>query len=108
MHYIIHVLERRLTDMRFGLRLWVSLLLVAAAVAPGLAPSAAAAGAAPTVSVLYAGSLAALNDQRLGPAFTRLTGIGYSGHGGGSLALAQEIAGGELTGDVFESVGTAA
>ncbi|MCL6595751.1 MAG: substrate-binding domain-containing protein [Firmicutes bacterium] len=94
--------------MRFGLRLWVSLLLVAAAVAPGLAPSAAAAGAAPTVSVLYAGSLAALNDQRLGPAFTRLTGIGYSGHGGGSLALAQEIAGGELTGDVFESVGTAA
>jgi molybdate/tungstate transport system substrate-binding protein len=105
---MILILERAISHVRRALRLWASLLPVAAAVAFGLVPSAAAAGTPPAVSVLYAGSLAALNDQRLGPAFTRASGIGYSGHGGGSLALAQEIAGGELTGDVFESVGTAA
>lgn len=59
------------------------------------------------VSVAYAGSLALVNDQLLGPAFTRLTHIAYSGRGGGSIGLAREIAQGEFTAGAFESIGTA-
>lgn len=65
-----------------------------------------AAGAVPVVRVLYAGSLATINDQVLGPAFSRADGIGYQGQGDATLALAREIVGGELTADLFESVGT--
>lgn len=59
-----------------------------------------------SVSVAYAGSLAWMNDQLLGPSFTRLTHIAYQGRGGGSFGLAREIASGEFTPGVFESVGT--
>jgi molybdate/tungstate transport system substrate-binding protein len=85
-----------------------TLAALAAIAAPAATVAAPVGAATPTVSVLYAGSLARLNDQVLGPAFTRATGIAYSGHGGGSLGLAQEIAAGELGGDIFESVGTTA
>jgi len=67
----------------------------------------AALAAAPGVSVAYAGSLALVNDQLLGPAFTRATHLAYSGRGGGAIGLAREIAQGEVTAGVFESIGTA-
>ncbi len=58
------------------------------------------------VSVAYAGSLAYMNDQILGPAFTKATGVAYQGRGGGSWALAHELSGGVIQADVFESMGT--
>lgn len=93
--------------MTLGLSRRLFAAAAACAVCAGLS-FAPAFAAAPAVSVLYAGSLATLNDQVLAPAFGRADGVGYSGHGGGSLGLAQEIVGGQLTADVFESVGTGA
>lgn len=58
-----------------------------------------------TAEVAYAGSLLELDESTIGPAFTRATGIHYQGQGSGALGLAQEIRAGEITPDVFESVG---
>jgi len=55
--------------------------------------------------VAFAGSLLALDNEVIGPAFERATGYGYTGRGGGSIGLAHEIAAGEIAPDVFESVG---
>ena len=60
-----------------------------------------------TVNVVYAGSLAYINDVVLGPAFQKAVGISYKGQGGGSLAMAQELASHTISGNVFESVGVA-
>ena len=59
-----------------------------------------------SVSVAYAGSLDYMNDQVLGPAFAKATGVAYSGRGSGSWALAHELQGGVIQADVFESLGT--
>lgn len=66
-------------------------------------PSASASGVA---SVAYAGSLQLVNDQYVGPAFTKATGIPYQGRGGGSYGVAQLIAGHEINPNVFMSIGT--
>ena len=58
-----------------------------------------------TASVAYAGSLENLNEKTVGPAFTKSTGYAYAGRGAGSKALSEEIASGEITPNVFESVG---
>jgi molybdate/tungstate transport system substrate-binding protein len=55
------------------------------------------------VSVLYAGSLVNYMEHRLGPGFERATGFGFSGIGGGSTELANEIKGGVRQADVFVS-----
>jgi molybdate/tungstate transport system substrate-binding protein len=55
--------------------------------------------------VAYAGSLANLNEKVIGPAFTKAKGYAYQGRGAGSTALAQEIKSGEISPNVFESVG---
>jgi molybdate/tungstate transport system substrate-binding protein len=67
-------------------------------------PAQAASG---TADVAYAGSLANLSEKVIGPAFTQATGFAYQGRGAGSDALSQEIASGEITPNVFESVGGA-
>lgn len=59
------------------------------------------------VSVVYAGSLAYINDTVIGPGFQKATGIKYQGQGGGSFAMAQELSSHVISGNVFESVGTA-
>lgn len=61
------------------------------------------AGAAPPVRVLYAGSLVAVLEQGLGPAFTGATGVPVEGRPGGSLALAHMILDRLLVPDVFIS-----
>ncbi|HLI37146.1 MAG TPA: extracellular solute-binding protein [Streptosporangiaceae bacterium] len=66
----------------------------------------AAAKASGTADVAYAGSLASLNEKVVGPAFTKATGVAYQGRGAGSDALSQEIRSGEITPNVFESVGS--
>ncbi len=80
--------------------------LIAITVAGCGQPSAQPASAPSQVSVAYAGSLAYMNDQILGPAFTKSSGTAYSGRGSGSWALAHELQGGVIQADVFESVGT--
>jgi molybdate/tungstate transport system substrate-binding protein len=65
-------------------------------------PSAAAGG---TAKVAYAASLAYLNEKIVGPAFTQATSVKFAGTPGPSDGLSQEIAGNEITPDVFESVG---
>ena len=58
-----------------------------------------------TANVAYAASLEFLNEKVAGPAFTKATGFGYSGHAGASGELSSDIAGGVLSPNVFESVG---
>jgi molybdate/tungstate transport system substrate-binding protein len=69
----------------------------------GLACSAAAARAAETVRVMYAGSLVHVMEQRVGPAFQQATGIAFQGYAGGSNALANQIKGRLRQADVFIS-----
>jgi len=87
---------------------------LAAAGASSRAPSAAD-GSPParststgTVQVLYAGSLVDFMENGLGPAFQRASGYAFSGFGGGSTELANEIRGGVRQGDVFISAAAAA
>ena len=76
-------------------------------------PMASSSAAAPassakpsgTANVAYAGSLANLDEKVIGPAFTKAEGYAYQGRGAGSTALSQEIKAGEITPDVFESIG---
>jgi molybdate/tungstate transport system substrate-binding protein len=56
-----------------------------------------------TVSVLYAGSLAAVMENGLGPAFVKATGCKYQGEAQGSLGAAQMIRDHVRTPDVFIS-----
>jgi molybdate/tungstate transport system substrate-binding protein len=58
-----------------------------------------------TVNVAYAASIQYLNAKIAGPAFTRSEGYAYSGRGGSSGELESEIASGEISPNVFESVG---
>jgi len=60
------------------------------------------------VQVLYAGSLVNYMEHTLGPAFQHSTGYEFSGFGGGSTELANEIRGGVRQGDVFVSAAAAA
>ena len=59
-----------------------------------------------TADVAYAGSLELVMQRDLGPAFTHHTGYQYEGRGAGALGLAQEIRAGEITPNVFLSVGS--
>ena len=56
-----------------------------------------------TVSVLYAGSLATVMENGIGPAFTKATGFSYQGEAQGSLGAAQMIRDHLRTPDVFIS-----
>jgi molybdate/tungstate transport system substrate-binding protein len=58
-----------------------------------------------TANVAYAASLQYLNEKVIGPAFTAAAGFQYSGRAGASDALSKEIASGEISPNVFQSVG---
>src|SRR6201992_1485731 len=68
------------------------------------ASSSAPAKPTGNVNVAYASSLQFLNEKVVSPAFTKAQGYKFVGHGGASTELANDITGGELTPDVFESV----
>lgn len=74
--------------------------VLALTVLPGAAQRASAA---PPLRVLYAGSLIALMEHGLGPAFTTATGTAVEGRPGGSVALAHMILDGLQIPDVFIS-----
>lgn len=75
-----------------------------AGVSSGAASTKKASG---TVDVLYAGSFLELMEQHLGPAFHKATGYTVSGISAGSSALASEISGKTVVGDVFISASPA-
>ena len=58
-----------------------------------------------TANVAYASSIEYLNEKIVGPAFTRDTGYTYSGRAGASGELESNIAAGEISPNVFQSVG---
>ncbi|WP_298337822.1 extracellular solute-binding protein [Ferrimicrobium sp.] len=76
-----------------------------------LSACGASTGASPvshqTANVAYAGSLQLLNEGTIGPAFAKTSGYGYLGRGAGSFGLAKEIVAGEISPNVFESIGAA-
>jgi molybdate/tungstate transport system substrate-binding protein len=78
---------------------------VSAPVASAAKTGERAASASGGINVAYAGSLLKLNEEMIGPAFTKATGIAYEGEGAGSFGLAQEIRSGEIAPNVFESIG---
>lgn len=69
--------------------------------------TAASHKASGTANVAYAGSLQLTNDQHIGPMFTKATGLAYQGYGNGANAVAHLIKSGQITPNVFESIGTA-
>jgi molybdate/tungstate transport system substrate-binding protein len=58
-----------------------------------------------TANAAYASSLQFLNEKVAGPAFTKAEGYQFSGRAGASGDLESDIAGKEITPNVFESVG---
>lgn len=77
--------------------------LCSAAIGTAGAGARARAAASGAASVLYAGSLVQYMEGSLGPGFERADGYTFSGIGGGSTELANEIKGGVRQGDVFVS-----
>jgi molybdate/tungstate transport system substrate-binding protein len=75
----------------------------AASSSPSASASASVTG---TANVAYASSLEFLNENVVKPAFTTATGAGYSGTGNASGTLESDIAAGEISPNVFESVGS--
>jgi molybdate/tungstate transport system substrate-binding protein len=72
---------------------------------PSSPPASGSAKHSGTVNVAYASSIQYLNEKIVGPAFTKDEGYTYSGRGGASGELESNIASGEITPNVFESVG---
>src|ERR1700704_4253823 len=60
-----------------------------------------------TVQVLYAGSLGAVLEKSVGPAFEKASGFTYQGEGQGSLGAAKMISDGLRSPDVFISADAA-
>ena len=83
--------------------LLVAVLLSAACADSPEAPSSAPAAPKGSVSVLYAGSLATVMEEGVGPAFSKATGHEYKGEAHGSLGAARLIRDGLRTPDVFIS-----
>ena len=75
--------------------------------ASGGSSASASASAKPTgtANVAYASSLQFLNEKIVSPAFTKAEGYKFSGRGGASGDLETDIASGEISPNVFESVG---
>jgi molybdate/tungstate transport system substrate-binding protein len=89
-------------------RLLVASLLAGLAIPlVGVSSGSASTKASGPVDVLYAGSFLDLMEQHLGPAFHMATGYTVSGMSAGSSALASEISGKTVVGDVFISASPA-
>ena len=84
-------------------------MAVALASCGAASPSSTATGARGSgpVDVLYAGSLLDLMQHQIAPAFEKVSGYTVSGYPGGSTALAAQIKGGAVRGDVFVSASPA-
>ena len=81
----------------------IVLLLLGLLSACGSPTSGTTTTAKGNVSVLYAGSLVYIMEQKVSPVFKQTTGYTFQGEGKGSTALANEIKGKLRTPDVFIS-----
>ncbi len=83
------------------------LVLAACSSSSSSSPTSSSSSSKPTgtASVAYAASLEFLNEKVFGPAFHAAKGYSYSGRAGESGALEAEIAGNEITPNVFQAVG---
>ena len=84
---------------RMKLHKWLGAMLISA----GLS-STVTAQAADAFRVAYAGSMGAVMDQFIGPAFAKANGVEYQGIGQGSYGLARQLEGKLLQADVFISI----
>jgi molybdate/tungstate transport system substrate-binding protein len=94
----------RKTSIRFG-GLAVMTCLALAAAACSSSSTTAPTKPTGTASVAAASSLSYLSEKVVGPGFTKATGYKYSGTYNASGDLSTDIASGEITPNVFESVG---
>jgi molybdate/tungstate transport system substrate-binding protein len=93
-----------------GIRLSGLLVLTCVALAAAACGSSASTPATPakptgTASVAAAASLSYLSEKVIGPSFTKAEGYKYTGTYNASGDLESDIAAGEITPNVFESVG---
>ena len=86
-------------------RLPVLAIVCAGMAAAGCSSSSPGTAAKGTAGVAYASSLQFLNEKVAAPDFTQSTGYTYSGRGASSGELQADIAGGEISPNVFEAVG---
>jgi molybdate/tungstate transport system substrate-binding protein len=84
---------------RMKLHKWLGATLIAT----GLFSTSSAQAAAP-FRVAYAGSMGAVMDQFIGPAFAKANGVQYQGIGQGAYGLARQLEGKLLQADVFISI----
>jgi molybdate/tungstate transport system substrate-binding protein len=97
---------RKQRGFRFGGLLVITCIALAAAACSSSSSSTPAkAKVTGTVNVAAASSLTFLSEKMIGPAFTKATGYKYSGTYNASGELESDIASGEITPNVFESVG---
>jgi len=78
---------------------WISVLLASSTLL-----AAGPAWAKPALQIAYAGSMGAVMDHHLGPAFCKIHGCTYEGQGQGAYGLAHRIAARTLPTDVFISI----
>jgi molybdate/tungstate transport system substrate-binding protein len=83
----------------FSVVLAVSISLATSVIGTGV--FANSAQAADVLRVAYAGSMGAVMDQVIGPAFAKANGVEYQGIGQGSFGLARQLEGMLLQADVF-------
>src|ERR1039457_6028345 len=87
----------------------VALLAIACTGVAAAGCSSSSGSSAPkasgTVNVAYASSLQFLNEKIVSPAFTAADGYTFSGGGARPGSLEADIGSGEITRNVFESVG---
>jgi molybdate/tungstate transport system substrate-binding protein len=97
---------RKISSIRFGGLLVVTCIaLAAAACSSSSSPPSKPAKPTGTANVAAASSLSYLSEQTIGPSFTKAEGYKYSGTYNASGDLESDIASGEITPNVFESVG---
>ena len=95
----------RKTSIRFGGLLVMTCLALAAAACGSSSSTTTPTKPTGTANVAAAASLSYLSEKVVGPSFTKATGYKYSGTYNASGDLESDIASGEISPNVFESVG---
>ena len=100
-------IPRKNGGLRFGGLLMITCIALAAAACSSSSSSSTPAAAKPTgtANVAAASSLSYLSEKAIGPGFTKAEGYKYSGTYNASGDLESDIASGEISPNVFESVG---
>src|SRR5215210_2736726 len=84
---------------RMQLQKWAGALLIGAGIL-----AASGAQAADVFRVAYAGSMGAVMDRFIGPAFAKANNVEYQGIGQGAYGLARQLEGRLMQADVFVSI----